>query len=218
MTPHSLAQESHAAGPGARREEDPTLALIAEGQELWTRDQQRAGEEKFLAALDGLVRQYQAEIIGFCVEVLQGTGVQGEDIAQEVFVAAYHTMPHFEARASLRTWLYRIARNRCAHVLRDETRHRGSLAKHREPVLHRAHRAAEPPPEQQLQDQEALARVQASLTQLREVDRTILILTYMRELTTAQIAEILMIAPQLVRLRRSRALQRLRMVVEHDAQ
>jgi DNA-directed RNA polymerase specialized sigma24 family protein len=60
--------------------------------------------------------------------------------------------------------------------------------------------------------------VHASLTQLREADRTIMILTYMRELSTAQIAEILMIAPQQVRLRRSRALQRLRMVVNHDAQ
>jgi RNA polymerase sigma-70 factor (ECF subfamily) len=216
MTPHSLAMGGHSAGPGARRVEDPTLALIAEGQELWKQDQPHAGKEKFLAALDALVRQYQSEIIGFCVEFLQGTGVQGEDIAQEVFVAAYTTMPHFEARASLRTWLYRIARNRCAHVLRDETRHRGSLAKHHEPVLHRAHRAAEQPPEQQLQDQELLARVQTSLTQLREADRTLLVLTYMRGLTTEQIAEILKIAPQQVRTRRSRALQRLRMVVEYD--
>jgi hypothetical protein len=86
MTPHSLATGSHSAGPGARRVEDPTLALIAEGQELWKQDQPHAGKEKFLAALDGLVRQYQSEIIGFCVELLQGTGVQGEDIAQEVFV------------------------------------------------------------------------------------------------------------------------------------
>ena len=218
MTPHSLAQECHVAVPGARRGEDTLLALIAEGQGLWTREQQHAGAEKFLAALDGLVRQYQPEIIGFCVEMLQGTGIQGEDIAQEVFVAAYTTMPHFEARASLRTWLYRIARNRCAHVLRDETRHLQSLATHHEPVMHGAHRAAELSPEQQLQHQEELAQVHASLTQLREADRTMLILTYMRELTTEQIAEILMIAPQQVRLRRSRALQRLRMVVNHDAQ
>lgn len=217
MTSHHLAQGGHAAGPEARRAEDPILALIAEGQDLWQRDQQHAGEAKFLAALDSLVRQYQAEIIGFCVELLQGTGVQGEDVAQEVFLAAYRTMPHFEARATLRTWLYRIARNQCAHVLRDETRHRGSLATHRTPIVHRAHRAAEMPLEQRLQDHELLAQVQAGLQQLREADRTLLVLTYMRELTTEQIAEILMIAPQRVRLRRSRALQRLRMVVDHDA-
>ena len=217
MTPHSLAQECHTAGPGARRGDDPPLALIAAGQDLWKQDQQRAGEAKFLAALDALVRQYQAEIIGFCVEVLQGTGVQGEDIAQEVFLAAYKAMPHFEARASLRTWLYRIARNQCAHVVRDEARHLQSLATHRAPVLHRAHRAAELPPEQRLQDHEVRTRVQASLTQLKEADRTVLVLTYMRELTTDQIAEILMITPQEVRTRRSRALKRLRMVVDHEA-
>jgi len=204
------------AVPGASSVEDTTLALIAEGQDLLKRDQQKAGEEKFLAALDGLVRQYHSEMIGFCVEVLQGTGVHGEDVAQEVFLAAYKTMPFFAARASLRTWLYRIARNRCAHVLRDETRHLGSLAKNRETVLHGAHRAGDIPPEKRLQHHELLVRVQSSLTQLRETDRAILVLTYMRELTTAQIAEILMLAPQEVRTRRSRALQRLRMVVEHD--
>ena len=109
-----------------------------------------------------------------------------------------HHDAHFEARASLRTWLYRIARNRCAHVSRDETRHRGSLANTTSPSC-TGHTGAELSPEQQLQHQEELAQVQASLTQLREADRTILILTYMRELTTAQIAEILMITPQQVR-------------------
>lgn len=216
MTPHRLASFGSAPVPGPRSVEDTALALIAEGQELFKRDQQKAGEEIFLAALDGLVRQYHSEIIGFCVEVLQGTGVNGEDVAQEVFLAAYKTMPSFQARASLRTWLYQIARNRCAHVLRDETRHLQSLEKNRETVLHCAHREADLPTEKRLQHQEWLERVQSSLTKLREADRAILVLTYMRDLTTAQIAEILMVTPQEVRTRRSRALQRLRMVLEHD--
>jgi RNA polymerase sigma-70 factor (ECF subfamily) len=214
---HLLSEGHHPMiSMAPRGVEDTALALIAEGQDLLQRDQQQAGEEKFLAALDKIVRQYQSEMIGFCVDMLQGTGVNGEEVAQEVFVAAYQTIQRFEARASLRTWLYQIARNMCAHVLRDETRHRVSLEQNRETILHRAHRAADIPTEQRLQHQELLERVQSSLTQLREADRTILVLTYMRELTTAQIAEILMITPQEVRTRRSRALQRLRMVVEHD--
>jgi RNA polymerase sigma-70 factor (ECF subfamily) len=194
--------------------EDTALALIVEGQELVKRDQQRAGAEKFLAALDDLVRQYQAEMTGLCVDLLQGTGVDGDDVAQEVFLAAYQTMPRFQPQASLRTWLYQTARNMCAHVWRDETRHRVSLAQNRETILTRAHREADIPPEQRLSHQEWLERVQSSLMQLREADRAILILTYMRDLTTAQIAETLMLTPQEVRTRRSRALQRLRRGIE----
>jgi RNA polymerase sigma-70 factor (ECF subfamily) len=201
--------------------EDTALALIAEGQELLKRAQQRAGEEKFLFALDVLVQHYHAEIIRFCDSFLQASGVggvEGEDVAQEVFLAAYKRMPSFEPQASLRTWLYQIARHICAHMLRDERRHLESMKQNQAIVADRAHGATEIPMDERLQYQEWLERVQASLPKLRESDRVILVLAYMSDLTTEQIAEILMIKPQEVRTRRSRALQRLRRLVHHEEQ
>jgi RNA polymerase sigma-70 factor (ECF subfamily) len=45
-----------------------------------------------------------------------------EDALQETLVAAWRGLSSFEQRASVRTWLYRIATNRCLNWLRDSSR------------------------------------------------------------------------------------------------
>ena len=44
---------------------------------------------------------------------------------QETFLAAWRGLEGFEGRASVRTWLYRIATNRCLNALRDASRRPG---------------------------------------------------------------------------------------------
>jgi RNA polymerase sigma-70 factor (TIGR02960 family) len=45
-----------------------------------------------------------------------------EDLVQETLLAAWRGLPEFEGRSSLRSWLYRIATNRCLNLLRDRSR------------------------------------------------------------------------------------------------
>jgi RNA polymerase sigma-70 factor, ECF subfamily len=45
-----------------------------------------------------------------------------EDVVQETLLAAWHGLEGFEGRSSVRSWLYRIATNRCLNVLRDRGR------------------------------------------------------------------------------------------------
>jgi RNA polymerase sigma-70 factor (ECF subfamily) len=45
-----------------------------------------------------------------------------EDALQETLLAAWRGLEGFEERASLRSWLYRIATNRCLNVLREASR------------------------------------------------------------------------------------------------
>jgi RNA polymerase sigma-70 factor (ECF subfamily) len=217
---------THATGVGhsfmstgpSRDFEARALDCIAEGQRLWEGRQQRAGEEHFLAALEILLRHYRHEMVGFCVEMLQWSGLDAEGVAHGIFIAAYQGMPGFKPQGSLRTWLYQIARHLCAHTLRDETRHRASVERHRATIEDRVHRRPEGPADARLHRQEWLERVRVGLRQLNECDRTVLVMTYMRELPTDQIAKILMITPQDVRTRRSRALRRLREVIDDDAE
>ena len=64
-------------------------------------------EAKVLAALaagemgqafEALVRGYQDAVVGYCVGML-GDGAEGEEVAQEVFLAAYHALTRFEGRS-----------------------------------------------------------------------------------------------------------------------
>jgi RNA polymerase sigma factor (sigma-70 family) len=45
-----------------------------------------------------------------------------EDAVQETLLAAWQGLGAFEERASIRTWLYRIATNRCLNALRSVSR------------------------------------------------------------------------------------------------
>src|SRR5258707_2159170 len=51
-----------------------------------------------------------------------GSLQDAEDILQETLLAAWRGLGGFEGRASIRTWLYRIATNRCLNALRSANR------------------------------------------------------------------------------------------------
>ena len=55
---------------------------------------------------------------------LLGSVTDAEDVLQETLLAAWRGLDGFEGRASLRSWLYRIATNRCLNALRDAGRRR----------------------------------------------------------------------------------------------
>jgi RNA polymerase sigma-70 factor (TIGR02960 family) len=83
----------------------------AEAREL---SRARSGDP---AAFERLVGPYRRELQIHCYRVL-GSFQDAEDTVQETLVAAWRGLEGFEGRASLRTWLYRIATNACLAFLR----------------------------------------------------------------------------------------------------
>ncbi|OXM58078.1 RNA polymerase subunit sigma-70 [Amycolatopsis thailandensis] len=66
---------------------------------------------------------YRHELHLHCYRLL-GSFADAEDVVQETLLAAWRGLEGFEGRSSLRTWLYRIATNRCLNALRDAGRRR----------------------------------------------------------------------------------------------
>jgi RNA polymerase sigma-70 factor (TIGR02960 family) len=83
-------------------------------------DRARAGDEH---AFRELTDPHRRELHLHCYRIL-GSVTDAEDVLQETLVAAWRGLDGFAGRASLRTWLYRIATNRCLNALRDAGRRR----------------------------------------------------------------------------------------------
>jgi RNA polymerase sigma-70 factor (ECF subfamily) len=81
-------------------------------------DRARAGDE---AAFQELVSPYQRELQVHCYRFL-GSVADAEDALQETLVTAWRSLRGFEGRASVRTWLYRIATTRCLNLRRSASR------------------------------------------------------------------------------------------------
>ena len=68
-----------------------------------------------------LTEPYRRELQVHCYRML-GSFQDAEDALQDTLLAAWRGLEGFEGRASLRTWLYRIATNRCLSALRSASR------------------------------------------------------------------------------------------------
>ncbi|MBL8164232.1 MAG: RNA polymerase subunit sigma-70 [Anaerolineae bacterium] len=65
-----------------------------------------------------LVEPYRRELLVYCYRMV-GTLQDAEDLLQDILLRAWLNLNRYESRASLRTWLYRIATNACLDLLKS---------------------------------------------------------------------------------------------------
>src|SRR5258705_5302251 len=97
------------AGEGDARVEVGSADLISRA---------RAGDGE---AFRALTEPHRRELHVHCYRML-GSLQDAEDALQDSLLAAWQGLEAFEGRASIRTWLYRIATNRCLNALRSASR------------------------------------------------------------------------------------------------
>ncbi len=161
-------------------------------------DRLRAGDPGAAAELE---RTYRTSLVRFAFGYL-GDAAEAEDAAQDVFVKALSTK---SAPAELRPWLYRITRNHCLNLLR----HRRVRAEERLPSR-AAFMDSEAGHLTRLVNAENEEAMRARVAALTPEHREVLELRYGEDLSREEIAQVLDLAPSVVKSRLFEAMKKLR--------
>lgn len=129
-------------------------------------------------AFEHLVRAHQHRVVQLAMRLL-GSLDQAEDVAQEAFLRVYKSASTFQPRAKFSTWLYRVVVNLC-HDQRRKWKWRPMRIADDPPApIHRSH----------IEQDEISARVHATIDQLPQRQRTVLILHRFENLSYHDIAQ-----------------------------
>jgi RNA polymerase sigma-70 factor, ECF subfamily len=171
----------------------------------------RLGQAGDKEAFEELVRRHQHRVFAVAGGILRRRE-DVEDIAQQVFVKAYFSLKRFDQRAAFSTWLYKITVNECWDLLRK---------KKVRPLLYESDLSEEQAQQfgaterldsgaQDVSDKlEAQQQVELLLHGLDERDRMMLILKEVEGFAIEEIAEILDLNANTVKVRLFRARRRI---------
>lgn len=129
------------------------------------------------------------------------TAEEREDLAQEILLQLWRSLPHFGGRANASTWVYRVALNTALGWHRKEGRRRA-----RQQPLVEPEEVPVPGPDsaEQLHQREAVERLYAAIRQLPKAEAA-LVLLYLEDLSYREIASVLGISENNVGVKLTRA-------------
>ena len=191
--------------PPARPDRKATEVGAANDPELVRRAKRQDKE-----AFEELVRRHQHRVFAVAGGILKRRE-DVEDVAQQVFVKAYFSLKRFDQRAAFSTWLYKITVNECWDLLRKKkVRPLLYEADLSEEQARKAMQSAElgidgPDVSERLAARQQVERL---LEGLDERDRLMLILKEVEGFSIEEIAEVLELNANTVKVRLFRARRR----------
>lgn len=183
----------------------PAVTTRAEDAALLRR--LRAGDE---AAFELLVRQHAGPLLGVARRLLRNEDA-ARDAVQEAFVSAFRSIAAFREDAALATWLHRIVVNAALMRLRRDRRRAEMPIEDLLPRFTAGGRHADAvgawpaTAESLMLHEESRALVRAAIDALPIAYRTVLLLRDIEERSTQEVAGLLKISGNAVKLRLHRA-------------
>jgi RNA polymerase sigma-70 factor, ECF subfamily len=195
--PVAAEAEKGQLGTAARKNDDRELVRRAQH-----------GEKD---AFELLVARHQGRVFAVAGGILRNRE-DVEDIAQQVFLKAYFSLKRFDQRSAFSTWLYKITVNECWDLLRKKKVRPLVFESELSEEQAHAYQSTEQKPEYAPDVSEQLETKQQLdhwLDCLEERDRTMLVLKEVQGFTVEEIAEIMGINGNTVKVRLFRARQKI---------
>jgi len=163
------------------------------------------------AAFEELVKRHQSRVFAVAGGILRNRE-DVEDIAQQVFLKAYFSLKRFDQRAAFSTWLYKITVNECWDLLRKrkvrplvfEAEFSEEQARQYDGMEEKADGVPDVSERMALRQE-----VEELMECLEERDRMMLVMKEVQGFSVEEIAEILDINGNTVKVRLFRARQRI---------
>lgn len=163
-----------------------------------------------LSLFNQIYAAHNKMVMQLCLGFVNGDRSRAKDISQEVFISTWNSLDRFKGESSHKTWLYRITVNTCLKSLRDnkqsknisiDVEQRTDLLHHDDSISH--------------VQESALSALYASIGQLPEVDRLIIMMV-LDDAEYSQIADVMGISEVNVRVKVHRIKQTLKKLMQNE--
>ncbi|HEX5132079.1 MAG TPA: sigma-70 family RNA polymerase sigma factor [Candidatus Krumholzibacteria bacterium] len=175
----------------------------------------RSGDER---AYRALLEKYERAVFSICLRMVRNRD-EATDLAQESFIKVFASLDRYNSAYAFSSWLFKITSNLCIDYLRKR---RIDTLPMDQPIdgekgeIQRQYATADPTPEERLDRNQKMERLEAAITSLPEHYRIMLILRHQEDLSYEEIADHLSVPLGTVKARIHRAREMLKNLLGNE--
>ncbi|MCC6621696.1 MAG: RNA polymerase sigma factor [Deltaproteobacteria bacterium] len=139
-----------------------------------------------LAIAKAMVDDAGVELVAFCARHVEDIA-DAEDVAQQACVTFWQSLPRFEGRSTLRSFLFGIALNLCRRAVRAGVREARRLERHEDDIREEIHPEALPAVDAARERRERIAALERTLAKMAAHEAWLLRARLVEELSYAEI-------------------------------